>query len=166
MTDRVRMLREQSLAAIPVLAHERALLVTEAAMNTGDIPAPLRRAGVFRYLMERETVVINDGELIVGERGPAPKATSTYPELCCHTLDDLEILDTRQKIAFRVSPETKDAYRERVIPFWKGKTMRERIFSVMAVCERAPRSPLGRRVGPGVARAFTGSSCRGETGRA
>jgi len=131
MTERVRMLREQSLAAVPSIAHERGLLMTESAMNAGALPPPLRRAHAFRTLMERQTVVINDGELIVGERGPAPKATSTYPELCCHTLEDLAILDTRPKISFRVSDETKQVYRERIIPFWKGKTMRERIFAAM-----------------------------------
>ncbi len=131
MTERVKMLRSQSLAAVPAVSHERGLLVTEATMTAGPLPGPLRRAHVFRNLMERQTVVINDGELIVGERGPAPKATSTYPELCCHTLEDLAILDTRSKISFCVSEETKDVYRERIIPFWKGKTMRERIFGMM-----------------------------------
>ena len=131
MTERVKMLRSQSLAAVPAVSHERGILVTEATMSAGPLPGPLRRAHVFRNLMERQTVVINDGELIVGERGPAPKATSTYPELCCHTLEDLAILDTRSKISFCVSEETKDVYRERIIPFWKGKTMRERIFGMM-----------------------------------
>ena len=131
MTERVRMLRSQSLAAVPSVSHERGLLMTESTMSGGALPAPLRRAHAFRTLMERETVVINDGELIVGERGPAPKAASTYPELCCHTLEDLAILDTRAKISFHVSEETKDVYRERIIPFWKGKTMRERIFRMM-----------------------------------
>ena len=131
MTERVKMLRSQSLAAVPAVAHERGLLVTESSMSAGSLPPPLRRAHVFRSLMERQTVVINDGELIVGERGPAPKATSTYPELCCHTLEDLAILDTRAKISFHVSEETKEVYRERIIPFWKGKTMRERIFGLM-----------------------------------
>ena len=131
MTERVKMLRSQSLAAVPAVTHERGLLVTESSMSAGSLPPPLRRAHVFRSLMERQTVVINDGELIVGERGPAPKATSTYPELCCHTLEDLAILDTRAKISFHVSEETKEVYRERIIPFWKGKTMRERIFGSM-----------------------------------
>jgi formate C-acetyltransferase len=131
MTERVKMLRSQSLAAVPAVTHERGLLVTESSMSAGSLPPPLRRAHVFRSLMERQTVVINDGELIVGERGPAPKATSTYPELCCHTLEDLAILDTRAKISFHVSEETKEVYRERIIPFWKGKTMRERIFGMM-----------------------------------
>ncbi len=131
MTERVRKLRAQSLEAVPALSHERGLLVTEAMETAGELTPPLRRAHVFRTLMERQTVVINEGELIVGERGPAPKATSTYPELCCHTPEDLEVLDTRAKISFRVSRETKDVYRDRIIPFWKGKTMRERIFREM-----------------------------------
>jgi trans-4-hydroxy-L-proline dehydratase len=131
MTERVTMLREQSLAAVPAVSHERGLLMTESTMIAGTLPPPLRRAHAFRTLMENQTVVINDRELIVGERGPAPKATSTYPELCCHTLEDLAILDTRSKISFRVSEETKEAYRQRIIPFWKGKTMRERIFGMM-----------------------------------
>ncbi len=131
MTERVTMLRDQSLAAVPAVSHERGLLVTESTMIAGTLPPPLRRAHAFRTLMEKQTVVINDRELIVGERGPAPKATSTYPELCCHSLEDLAILDTRSKISFRVSEETKEAYRQRIIPFWKGKTMRERIFGIM-----------------------------------
>ena len=131
MTERVAALRRQSLAAVPAVSHERGLLMTESTMRGGSLPAPLRRAHAFRTLMERQTVVINDGELIVGERGPAPKATSTFPELCCHSLEDLAVLDTRSKISFHVSEETKEVYRERIIPFWRGKTMRERIFSVM-----------------------------------
>jgi len=131
MTERVRLLRQQSCEAVPAISHERGLLVTESAMSSGALPPPLRRAHAFRTLMERQTVVINAGELLVGERGPAPKATSTYPELCCHSLEDLAVLDTREKISFRVSEETKQVYRDRIIPFWKGKTMRERIFAVM-----------------------------------
>ncbi|HMK39780.1 MAG TPA: trans-4-hydroxy-L-proline dehydratase, partial [Bacteroidota bacterium] len=131
MTERVRQLRAGSCGAVPAISHERALLVTESAANSEKLPPPLRRAEAFRTLMERQTVVISEGELIVGERGPAPRATSTYPELCCHSLEDLAVLDSREKISFRVSGETREAYRDRIIPFWKGKTMRERIFAAM-----------------------------------
>jgi len=129
MTDRVRKLREQSLNTPPSLSHERALLMTQYAQNAPERPAPLGRAEAFAYLMERQTICINEGELIVGERGPSPKATPTYPELCCHSLDDLRVLDTREKIRFAVSEETREVYRENIIPYWRGKTMRERIFS-------------------------------------
>ena len=131
MTERVRTLRHRSLEAVPSISHERAVLVTEAMKEFGDLTPPLRRAHVFRTLMERQTVTIAEGELIVGERGPAAKATATYPELCCHTLDDLGVLDTRPKISFRVAGDTKRVYQEQIIPFWKGKTMRERIFAAM-----------------------------------
>ena len=61
--------------------------------------------------MEHKSICINEGELIVGEKGHAPKAAPTYPELCCHTLDDLDILDSREKIPFTVSPQVRRASR-------------------------------------------------------
>ena len=132
MTERVARLRQQSLAAIPTISTERAELMTEFyRQHTGLMSAPMRRALAFRYLMEHRTVYIGEGELIVGEKGQAPKATPTYPELCCHTLEDLDILDSRPKIPFRVSPEARRVYAETIIPFWQGKTMRERLFAEM-----------------------------------
>ncbi len=81
--------------------------------------------------MEHKAICINDGELIVGEKGPAPKNAPTFPELCCHSLDDLDVLNSREKTSFKVSPETRNIYEETIIPFWKGKSMRELIFNEM-----------------------------------
>jgi formate C-acetyltransferase len=81
--------------------------------------------------MESQTVCINEGELIVGERGPAPKATSTYPELCCHSLEDLAVLNSRARIRYAVSETTTSVYRDEIIPYWKGRTIREAIFGEM-----------------------------------
>ena len=132
MTDRVRRLRQQSLEAQETLSAERAELMTAFyQQDLGLMSAPVQRARAFLYLMEHKTICINEGELIVGEKGPAPKATPTYPELCCHTLEDLDILDSREKISFAVSPETRQTFQENVIPCWRGKTMRELIFSEM-----------------------------------
>ena len=131
MTDRVRKLREQSVHAAPYLTPERALLVKEAYEQAGFVSVPVLRALTFKHIMENRAICINDGELIVGERGPAPKATYTYPELCCHTLEDLQILDTRQKVSFAVSDETRAVYRDTLIPFWRGRTIREKIFEEM-----------------------------------
>jgi pyruvate formate-lyase/glycerol dehydratase family glycyl radical enzyme len=132
LTDRVTRLRQQSLDAVPTISTERAALMTEFyRQNTGLMSAPMHRALAFQYLMEHRTICINDGELIVGEKGPAPKATPTYPELCCHSLADLDILDSREKIPFKVSPEARQVYAETIIPFWQGRTMRERLFAEM-----------------------------------
>jgi len=132
MSQRVARLRQQSLDARPTISTERAELMTEFyRQDLGLVSAPVRRALAFQYLMEHKTICINDGELIVGEKGPAPKATPTYPELCCHSLEDLDILNSREKISFDVSPEARKVYEETIIPFWRGKTMRELIFQEM-----------------------------------
>jgi trans-4-hydroxy-L-proline dehydratase len=133
MTERVARLRAESLAATPTLSTERARLLTEFHRSGagGAASAPMQRALWFRHLMEQRTIWIGEGELIVGEKGPAPKATPTYPELCCHSLDDFDILDGREKIPFRVSPADRLVQAEVVIPFWRGRSMRERIFAAM-----------------------------------
>jgi formate C-acetyltransferase len=132
MSERVARLRQQSLDAIPTLSPERAELMTRFYQeNTARLSAPVERARSFEYLLAHKTICIHDGELIVGEKGPAPKATPTYPELCCHSLKDLEILDSREKISFKVGPDTYRLYQDCFIPFWRGKTMRERILQEM-----------------------------------
>jgi formate C-acetyltransferase len=133
MNERIRKLREQSVKAVPSLTSERAKLITEFFKSdaAARVSIPLQRGLAFKYLMEHKAVCINEGELIVGERGPAPKATPTYPEVTCHSLEDLDILDTRPKTSFKVDAETKRAYKEEIIPFWKGRSMRDRIMSEM-----------------------------------
>ena len=133
MNERVAKLRKQSVETKPYISTERAELMTD--FYKSDIPAnvsvPLCRALSFKYLMENKTICINDGELLVGERGPAPKAAPTYPELCCHSLEDLRILNSRKRTTFVVTEEVRGIYKEKIIPFWSGKTMREKVFSAM-----------------------------------
>jgi trans-4-hydroxy-L-proline dehydratase len=133
MTERIKHLREQSLNASYTLSHERALLVTEYYQMAGfeQDTFPVRRAKTFRHILANKSICIFPGELIVGERGPAPKATPTYPEICLHSLEDLEMIHSRSKVAFHVSKETKNLYRDVIIPFWKGKTQRDLVFSQM-----------------------------------
>lgn len=131
MNDRVKKLRDESICAVPTICPERALLVTESYQRAGFVSAPVKRALALKKIMEYKTICVNDGELIVGERGPAPKATYTYPELCCHSLEDLDILATREKIPYAVDAETRRIYKDTIIPFWRGKTMRDKIFEEM-----------------------------------
>ncbi|MDY0297505.1 MAG: glycyl radical protein [Acidobacteriota bacterium] len=131
MNERIRNLREQSLKAQARISTERACLLTEfyADPLNAAIPAREMRGRVFRHIMEHKTLYIGEGELIVGERGPFPKATPTYPEICLHTLDDLEVLHSRPKVSFIVDSETRGSYAQQVIPFWNGRSLRQRIFA-------------------------------------
>ena len=130
MTERIRKLREQSLNAENRISAERALLITEfyqSGMADAE-PVPVQRALAFKYILEHKYICVNEGELIVGERGPAPKAIPTYPEICIHSLQDLEILNDRPKVSFKSDETTRAAYRDIIIPYWKGKSNRDRIF--------------------------------------
>lgn len=131
MNDRIKKLREQSLNAVNTLSAERALLVTEfyKSEEAREISTPVRRALCFKYILENKFICINEGELIVGERGPEPKAAPTYPEICLHSLEDLEILDSRPKVSFKVDDGVKKVYKDIIIPYWKGKSNRDKIMN-------------------------------------
>jgi trans-4-hydroxy-L-proline dehydratase len=133
LSERVKKLRERSLNAVEKISAERAVLITRfyKSDEAREISAPVRRAKAFEYLLRNKKICINDGELIVGERGPAPKATPTYPEISLHSLQDLEILDSREKVFFKVDDEVRKIYEEEIIPYWKGKSNRDRIMSLM-----------------------------------
>lgn len=133
MNERVAKLRAESVDTRPYISTERAELITDYYKSYAslDVSPVVFRAYAFKYLMENKAVCVNDGELIVGERGGAPKATPTYPELCCHGIEDLQILNDRDRTPFDVSDEALKVYAEKIIPFWSGKTMREKVFSAM-----------------------------------
>ncbi len=133
MTPRVEKLRTLSVDAVPYISTERAELLTKfyKSGKMDGVPLAVGRAMAFQYILENRTICINAGELIVAERGPAPKATPTYPELCCHSLDDFRMMDARERTPFRTSKQARDTYERDIIPFWAGKSMRERVFGAM-----------------------------------
>jgi trans-4-hydroxy-L-proline dehydratase len=133
MTDRIKNLRVGSNTSLNHISEERALLITRFYKCNSDKnrSIPEMRAKAFEYLLENKKIVIIPEELIVGERGPKPKATPTYPEVSLHSLHDLEVLHKRPKVSFKVSEKTYAIYRDEIIPWWQGKSNREKIFAAM-----------------------------------
>ena len=132
MNERTARLRRESLEAVPSISPERARMMTDFyRANEGKHSAPVMRALSFHYLCEHKTIYLGRDELIVGERGPRPKATPTYPELTCHSLQDLEILNTRPKTRYGVPDECFRLYEEQIIPYWRGRSMRDRLFAAL-----------------------------------
>jgi len=132
MNARIRKLRAQSVRAEPHLSLERAMLVTEAyGKYAGCVPVPMLRALTFRHIMENKTLCLNDGELIVGEKGEQPQYAPNFPELCCHTLEDLDVMNRREKISFRVTNSDRRLQAEKIIPYWQHRSIRKLIFDSM-----------------------------------
>lgn len=124
-TDRIRQLREESVhGAVPTISMERAVLLTEAYQQyEGTCSIPVLRGKAFYYLMAHRTLYLGRGSLIVGEKGPKPWAAPTFPELCCHTLEDFDTLNSRERVFFRVTDEDKRIQRDVIIPYWKDRAM-------------------------------------------
>ena len=133
MTERIRRLRARSLRAVPALSSERGALLTRYYRSgaADGLSVPRQRSGAFAYFMNRKRIAILPDELIVGERGPAAKATPSYPEITCHSLRDLDVLDRREKTRFRVGAAVRRDFAGEIIPFWRGRTMREKLFALM-----------------------------------
>ena len=130
ISPRVSALRARSLSTPPRISLERAQLFTEAyRQHAQATPTPILRALAFFHFMENRTLYIGEDELIVGEKGPTPQTAPTFPELCCHTLDDLDIMDQRELISFQVDDAARATQRDDIIPFWQGRSMRDAIMS-------------------------------------
>ena len=130
MNDRIKRLRQQNFDTPTTLSIERALIETAFYKEYyGTMPIAVLRARNFYEICKKKTLYIGDDELIVGERGPLPKAVPTFPELTCHSVEDLHTLNERELQRYTISQEDIDTYEREVIPYWKGKTQRERIFN-------------------------------------
>ncbi len=130
MNERIQKLRKLSFETEPSLSIERALHETAFYKeNFGKYSIPVLRAMNFMDHCQKKTIYLGEGELIVGERGPKPKCVPTFPELTCHSVEDFHVLNTRDMQRYTISQEDIDLYEKEVIPYWQGKTQRERIFS-------------------------------------
>ena len=129
MNNRIKKLRQQSLDTDPFISLERAMLLTDFYKSgvADRVSVPVARAMAFKHLLENKQLYIGEGELIVGERGPSPKATPTYPEICTHTIQDFDILNNREKVSFKVEDELFKIQQEKIQPFWSGHSIRDRI---------------------------------------
>ena len=130
MNDRIKRLRQQNFDTPTTLSIERAMIETAFyKSHYGTMPIAVLRAKNFYEICKKKTLYIGEDELIVGERGPLPKAVPTFPELTCHSVEDLHTLNERELQRYSISQEDIDTYEREVIPYWKGKTQRERIFN-------------------------------------
>jgi formate C-acetyltransferase len=131
INKRIEKLRNQSITAPISISNERAKLITQfyKQHSKKQNPIPIQRALAFKYLMENISLPIENNQLIVGIRGTGPKEVPTYPEICCHSLQDLALLSSREKNPYHTTQETIDLYQQQIIPYWQTKTIKNQIFN-------------------------------------
>jgi formate C-acetyltransferase len=133
MNDRIKKLRKQSVDTQAHIYMERAKIMTETYKEyEGTVSIPELRALCLKNYFSKKTLCINEGELIVGEKGDGPQAAPTFPELCCHTIKDMHVMNDRDLISFNVKDEDYAYQEEVIIPFWKNRSIRNLILRNMS----------------------------------
>ena len=132
MNARVQALRELSVSTQPHIDLERAKSETETYKKyEGQLSIPELRGQVLYDYFSTKTLYIGEGELIVGEKGDSPQAAPTFPELCCHTVEDMHVMNDRELINFSVKEEDYDYQEKVVIPYWDNRSTRSKIIANM-----------------------------------
>lgn len=133
MNERVQALRELSVTTQPHIDMERAKSETATYKKyEGQLSVPELRAQVLYDYFATKTLYIGDGELIVGEKGDSPHGAPTFPELCCHTLEDMHVMNDRELISFSVKEEDYGYQEREIIPFWEKRSTRSKILANMS----------------------------------
>ncbi len=132
MNERIKKLRKQSVETTAHIFMERAALMTEAYQKyEGSVSIPELRALSMKEIFSRKTITIEDGELIVGDKGAGPQSTPTFPELCCHTAEDMRVMNDRDLICFKVTEEDIAYQEKNIIPYWEKRSIRAKILEAM-----------------------------------
>lgn len=130
-TKRVNKLIEALYAATPEIEAERAVLITKSYMETEDKPVILRRALALEEILKKQTIVIRDNELVVGNLTKNPRSSQVFPEFSNQwLLEELDLIGKRKGDIFLVSDEVKENLKN-IFPYWKGKTVNELAKSYM-----------------------------------
>ena len=123
---RVGRLRERIIAAPQEVCIERARLMTEAMRLNWDKPAATRMSLAFEHVLNNMSVIIRDGELVVGVRTGKLKGAPLFPENKSRWLEgDARNFDQRVVQRALIGPDEKRELIEDILPFWQGRTVEE-----------------------------------------
>ncbi len=125
-TERVARLKEWILSTRRKLYIEPARIETESFKRSEGEPTIVRRAKAFRDICQGIRIVIHPAELIVGGRSPLPRMGIVTPSAAVNWIDqELETLPTRSQDPFDVDAEDIVELREKIFPYWRGKTLED-----------------------------------------
>lgn len=131
LSERVHYLREKVLSTKPTICTERAKIYTEIYQKYEAMPVPVKRAMALKETLEKMTIYIDQGELIVGNQSSRINAAAYFPEYSVTwMLNELDEFDKRPGDAYFPSEEVKAEIRE-ISPFWVGRTTIDKGYAIM-----------------------------------
>ncbi len=142
-TVRIEKLRNYLLGMIPEISSERVRYYTEIYKeNEHEMPI-IKRAKAFRKMLQKMSIYILEGELIVGNTSKYPKGVELFPE---YEVDWIErelkgnpyYFDERPGDRFVINEKIKKVLKE-FLQYWHGKTHSERVKSMLPETTRKAR---------------------------
>jgi len=125
-TPRVAGIRKRLLETERVIDLERARHATESYQRTEGEPIAVRRAKMLLHLARSLSITIWPDELIVGNRSLLPRMGVIAPEGAVDWIDrELEGLPCRPQDRFNIQAGQIAELRERIFPYWRGKTLED-----------------------------------------
>lgn len=126
MSARIAGLRKRMLAEPRYLTLEQAMIVTDCYRRHEGESIARKRALSLAAAMDGISIAIDPGEIIVGNRSAGIRAGVVFPEAGISWIDkELETLHSRPQDRFNVRPEDIIAFREKILPYWKGKSLED-----------------------------------------
>jgi len=110
------------------VSFEQARIITETYRENIEKPKIVRRALSLAASLRNIPIMIDPGELIVGNRTPDIRAGVIFPEAGLSWLEkEIDTLDSRDQDRFQVRLKDKDYFHTILVPFWNGKTLEDGI---------------------------------------
>jgi pyruvate formate-lyase/glycerol dehydratase family glycyl radical enzyme len=123
ITERIAFLREKVLSAKPTVCTERARFYTEVYSQNEDKAVIIKRALALKKTLEKMSIFIDEGELIVGMQSSAHRAAPIFPEYAVDWLpEEMDELDKRPGDAFYITEKHKKELTS-IAAWWKGKVL-------------------------------------------
>ena len=125
---RIKQLKKSMVDEQRYVSIEQARIITRVYKENEEKSIVIKRAlGLYESLKEIK-IRIDDGELIVGNRTSGVRAGVIFPESGISWVnDELENLFERPQDKFKVRPEDITIFREEILPYWKGKTLEDKV---------------------------------------
>ena len=126
LTPRLERLKTAYLKVKPSVFVQRAVVTTDVYRENAGMPIKMLRAMAFKKACETAPLLIQPDELIIGHPCGRPRAGCVSPEISWRWIrDELDTMSTRAQDPFQISEEDKKILREKVFPYWEGRSVDE-----------------------------------------
>ena len=125
-SERILNLKERMLNEERYVSMEQAVLITESYKENENLPRPIQRAHALEKALLNIGIKIDPDEIIVGNRTSGVRGGVVSPEAGISWVDkELDTIDKRPQDRFKIRPEDTVIFREKILPYWKGKSLED-----------------------------------------